>query len=56
MRSGGPAGTRQFGNQSWDGLVVIASGMSWDETRMSEKQLALHLARIVPVLFVDPAV
>ena len=58
MTPGRPDGPRksQFGNQSWQGLVVIASGMSWDETRMSEKQLALHLARIVPVLFVDPAI
>jgi teichuronic acid biosynthesis glycosyltransferase TuaH len=45
-----------FGNQSWDGLVVVASGMSWDDTWLSEKHLALALSRHVPVLFVDPAV
>jgi len=39
---------------SWDGMVVIASGMSWDEPWMSEKHLAIALGRCVPVLFVDP--
>jgi teichuronic acid biosynthesis glycosyltransferase TuaH len=38
-----------------DRLVVIASGTSWDDTWLSEKHLALHLSRSVPVLFVDPA-
>jgi len=28
---------------SWDGMVVIASGMSWDEPWMSEKHLAIAL-------------
>lgn len=46
----------RLAEQSWDGLVVIASGMSWDDTRLSEKQLALHLARNHPVLFVDPPI
>lgn len=42
--------------QAWDGLVVIASGTSWDDTWLSEKHLALHLSKHVPVLFVDPPV
>ena len=41
---------------SWDGMVVLASGMSWDDAWMSEKHLAIALARLAPVLFVDPAV
>ena len=45
-----------FGGQEWGGLVVIASSTSWDDTWLSEKHLALHLARRVPVLFVDPPV
>lgn len=45
-----------FGNQDWEGLVVIMSGMSWDDTWLSEKHLAIHLSRHVPVLFVDPAI
>jgi teichuronic acid biosynthesis glycosyltransferase TuaH len=44
------------GGQAWDGLVVIASGTSWDDTWLSEKHLALELSRHVPVLFVDPPV
>jgi len=58
MRRRGPAGSpgTRFGNQSWDGLIVIASSTSWDDTWLSEKHLALHLSRLVPVLFVDPPV
>ncbi|WEO76927.1 glycosyltransferase [Cryobacterium sp. SO2] len=43
------------GSQDWDGLVVIAAGVSWDDTWLSEKHLAVHLSRHVPVLYVDPA-
>ena len=42
--------------QDWAGLVVIASGTSWDDTWLSEKHLALHLSKHLPVLFVDPPV
>ena len=45
-----------FGGQSWDGLIVIASSTSWDDTWLSEKHLAIHLSRLAPVLFVDPPV
>ncbi len=45
-----------FGGQTWDGLVVIVAGVSWDDTWLSEKHLAIHLARLVPVLYVDPAI
>jgi teichuronic acid biosynthesis glycosyltransferase TuaH len=41
---------------SWGGMVVIASGMSWDDAWMSEKHLAIALGRRAPVLFVDPPV
>jgi teichuronic acid biosynthesis glycosyltransferase TuaH len=45
---------RTWGSQGWDNLVVIASGMSWDDLWLVEKQLALQLAKYGPVLFVDP--
>lgn len=38
------------------GLVVLASGVSWDDAAMSEKRLALALAARTRVLFVDPPV
>jgi teichuronic acid biosynthesis glycosyltransferase TuaH len=44
----------QFGGQSWDGLIVFASTTSWDDTWLSEKHLASHLAKLAPVLWVDP--
>lgn len=53
-RDGAPKG--RFGNQDWAGLVVIMSGVSWDDTWLSEKHLAIHLSRYLPVLFVDPAI
>jgi teichuronic acid biosynthesis glycosyltransferase TuaH len=54
VRIAQPAAVGAAPTQSWDGLVVIASGTSWDDTWLSEKHLALHLAKHVPVLFVDP--
>ncbi|PXA65718.1 glycosyltransferase [Cryobacterium arcticum] len=54
MRGAQPAPGLSVKGQNWDGLVVIASGTSWDDTWLSEKHLALHLSRHVPVLFVDP--
>jgi teichuronic acid biosynthesis glycosyltransferase TuaH len=45
---------RQVRRQRWDGLIVVASGTSWDDTWLSEKHLALRLADRAPVLFVDP--
>lgn len=44
------------GTGAWDGLVVLAAGVSWDDPWMSEKQLALALCERVPVLYVDPPV
>ncbi|MFE6965608.1 glycosyltransferase [Agromyces sp. NPDC057679] len=38
-----------------EGLVVLASGNSWDDTWLSDKHLAVHLSTTMPVLFVDPA-
>lgn len=40
--------------QSWDKLVVIVSGVSWDDTWLVEKHMALQLSKYAPVLFVDP--
>lgn len=48
--------TSSLDAKSWDGMVVIASGVSWDDTWLSEKHLALELSRWAPVLFVDPPV
>lgn len=55
-RNRAPQPSDRFGNQAWDGLVVIVAGVSWDDTRLSEKHLAIHLSRLVPVLYVDPAI
>ena len=56
MSSVDPSTPRRLDEQSWDGLVVLASGTSWDDTWLSEKHLALQLASRVPVLYVDPPV
>lgn len=40
----------------WPEVLVIASSTSWDDTRLSEKQLALALSALAPVLFVDPPI
>ncbi|WP_456823141.1 glycosyltransferase [Cellulomonas sp. P5_E12] len=39
---------------AWRNLVVLVSGVSWDDSAMSEKRLALALSAHAPVLFVDP--
>lgn len=39
---------------SWDGVVVICAGTSWDGIWFPEKHVALRLSRRVPVLWVDP--
>ncbi|MEY2452337.1 MAG: hypothetical protein QOD92_1911 [Acidimicrobiaceae bacterium] len=39
---------------SWDGLLVVCSGASWDGMASPPKEFALRLARVSPVLFVDP--
>ncbi|MGV8978121.1 MAG: glycosyltransferase [Cellulomonas sp.] len=51
-----PSSTGTIDDQSWDGMVVIVSGTSWDDTWLSEKHLALQLSQRVPVLYVDPPV
>lgn len=39
---------------SWDGLIVMSSGTTWDGMANSPKELALQLAQSGPVLYVDP--
>lgn len=38
----------------WDDLVVICAGTSWDGVWFPEKHVADRLARLAPVLYVDP--
>lgn len=40
--------------EEWRGLVVVCGGSRWDGIVSPERQVALQLARTVPVLFVDP--
>ena len=41
-------------DQSWKNLVVMVSGVSWDDTWLVEKHMALQLSKYAPVLYVDP--
>ncbi|HEY7147400.1 MAG TPA: glycosyltransferase [Streptosporangiaceae bacterium] len=40
----------------WDDLIVVCAANSYDGARMADSHLAGHLARRVPVLYVDPPV
>jgi teichuronic acid biosynthesis glycosyltransferase TuaH len=37
-----------------DGAVVICAANNWDDVRLSDRPLAERLARLAPVLYVDP--
>jgi teichuronic acid biosynthesis glycosyltransferase TuaH len=41
---------------NWDGLVTICAANGWDTVKVADQHLAEHLARHVPVLYVDPPV
>lgn len=41
-------------SRNFDSMVVVCAGTSWPEQRMPEHHIARELARIRPVLFVDP--
>lgn len=41
---------------TWDGLVVIGAGTSWDGVWFPEKHIAHRLADYAPVLYVDPPI
>jgi teichuronic acid biosynthesis glycosyltransferase TuaH len=41
-------------NSDWDGLVVICAANSWDAMKMADQHMAEQMARLVPVLYVDP--
>jgi teichuronic acid biosynthesis glycosyltransferase TuaH len=45
-----------FGGQSWEGVIVMVSSTSWDDTWLGEKHLSRQLAKHVPVLYVDPPI
>lgn len=38
----------------WDGLVVLCAANPWEGVRLADQHLAEHLARLTPVLYVDP--
>src|ERR1700730_7587365 len=38
----------------WDGLVVLCASNGFDGVRMSDWHLAVQLAKLTPVLYVDP--
>ena len=40
----------------WKGLVVLCAANSWDSVKFADQHMAEALARIVPVLYVDPAI
>lgn len=40
----------------WSGIVVFCAATSWDGVRGSDQQMASHLARYAPVLYVDPPI
>src|SRR5262249_32106604 len=45
----------RWADERWaDEYVVVAAGTGWDGVWMSERHVAMHLSRTVPVLWVDP--
>jgi teichuronic acid biosynthesis glycosyltransferase TuaH len=38
----------------WTGLVVLCAANPWDGMRLADQPVAEHLARLAPVLYVDP--
>ncbi|MGY4594599.1 hypothetical protein ACVWXL_002345 [Bradyrhizobium sp. GM22.5] len=40
----------------WKGLVVLCAANSWDSVKFADQHMAEALAKIVPVLYVDPAI
>lgn len=40
----------------WDGLVVVCAANRYDGIKLHDQHIAEHLARLVPVLYVDPPV
>ena len=40
--------------EGWEGLIVICAGTAWKGGWSSERHIAAHLSRSVPVLYVDP--
>lgn len=40
----------------WDGMVVLHAANPWDSVKFADQHLAEALSRIVPVLYVDPAI
>jgi teichuronic acid biosynthesis glycosyltransferase TuaH len=41
---------------SWDTLVVLCAANSYDGIKLADQHMAEHLAKLVPVLYVDPPV
>jgi teichuronic acid biosynthesis glycosyltransferase TuaH len=40
----------------WDGLIVLCAANSYDGAKMADWHVATHLARLAPVLYVDPPI
>ena len=40
--------------REWDGLVVLCAANGYDDMKMSDWHLAVHLSKLTPVLYVDP--
>jgi teichuronic acid biosynthesis glycosyltransferase TuaH len=40
----------------WDGLIVLCAANRYDGTKMADWHVATHLARLAPVLYVDPPI
>ncbi|WP_336921877.1 glycosyltransferase [Aquipuribacter sp. SD81] len=40
--------------RSWDGLVVVVAGVTWEGNRLGAQHIAERLTRWAPVLYVDP--
>lgn len=50
-----PAGQGATPTQkSWDGLIVLCAANNYDGIKMADRHMAEQLARLLPVLYVDP--
>jgi teichuronic acid biosynthesis glycosyltransferase TuaH len=44
------------GSHSWDGLIVLCAGNNYDTIKVADQHLADELAKLAPVLYIDPPV
>jgi len=43
-------------DRRWDDMVVLCAANSYDGVKLADQHVAEHLARLVPVLYVDPPI